>query len=103
MLHLPEEIGWFKLLWVKSLHKSIENIERHIASQRQKLDYHHKKMEQVNYCVIKYTRVLSMLSNRFPDWGGGRVFFRVEGTGSEFLYMAPFCKSRYVLKVVIVR
>ena len=53
---------------LKAYIKSIENIERHIASQRQKFDYH--QMEQVNCCIIKYTRVLSMLGNCFPDWGG---------------------------------
>ena len=36
-----------KLLWVESSHKSIENIERHIATQRQKLDYHHKKWNKL--------------------------------------------------------
>ena len=46
-------------------------------------------MEQVNYCVIKYTSVLSMLGNCFPVWGEGKSFFGgMGGTGSEFLYMA---------------
>ena len=51
-------------------------------------------MEQVNYCVIKYTRVLSMLGNCFPDWGGGKGFLGVGGTGSEFSYMALCVKSK---------
>ena len=32
---------------LKAYIKSIENIERHIASQRQKLDYHHKKWNKL--------------------------------------------------------
>ena len=51
---------------LKAYIKSIENIERHIPSQRQKLDYHHKKWNKL-ITVIKYTRVLSMLDNCFPD------------------------------------
>ena len=32
---------------LKAYIKSIENIEHHIASQRQKLDYHHKKWNKL--------------------------------------------------------
>ena len=47
-------------------------------------------MEQVNNCVIKNTRVLSMLGNCFPDWGGGgEGFFGVGGRDLSF-YIWPF-------------
>ena len=74
---------------LKAYIKSIENIERHIASQRQKLDYHHKKMEQLNNCVIKNTIVLSMVGNCFPDWSGGKGFLRWEVRDPSF-YVWPF-------------
>ena len=93
-IYLKREDG-LNFYGLKAYIKSIENIERHIASQRQKLDYHHKKMEQVNYCVIKYTRVLNMLGNCFPDLGWWEGFFwGAGGTGSEFLYMALCVKSK---------
>ena len=48
-------------------------------------------MEQVNDCVIKNTRVLSMLGNCFPDWSGGEGFFGMGGMGSD---MALCVKSK---------
>ena len=60
-------------------------------------------MEQVNNCVTKNTRVLSMLGNCFLDWGGGKGFLRVGSTGSEFLCMALCVKSKiYICKVVVI-
>ena len=51
-------------------------------------------MEQVNYCVIKCTKMLRMLGNFFPDWGRVKGFLGVGGTRSEFLYMALCVKSK---------
>ena len=73
-LYLPEEKGWFKLLWVESLHKKYRKYRTSYRLTKTKIRLPPQKTEQVNYCVIKYSGVLSMLGNRFPDWGGGRVF-----------------------------
>ena len=51
-------------------------------------------MEQVSNCVIKNTIKLSMLGNCFPDWGGGKGFFGVGGTGSECLCVKNLIKKK---------
>ena len=79
--------------------KSIENIRTSYRLTKTKLRLPPYKMEQVNHCVIKHTRVLSMLGNCFPHSYQEEGFLEegflegLEVRDLSFFIHGPFCKK----------